>query len=349
MRFINKVLSFVLMVAILLGLINENAWGTGFPYVGAESFIVIESKTGKVIASKNPQEKQYMASTTKIMTGILAIEKLKDLDKTVTIPAECTNIEGSSMYLVPNQKVKLIDLLYGLMLRSGNDAATALAYFAGNKSCEEFIEEMNKKAVEIGAFNTHFTNPHGLHNKEHYTTAYDLALISKYAMENPVFKEIVGTKKYVNSDNKVYITNKNKVVYQYKYGNGIKIGYTKTAGRCLVASANKEDFEVIVVLLGDGNWFNDSYRVFDFVYDNYRFEDIIKKGQIVSHDEDGEPVFAKEGFRYPLINSEKEKIRIECVKTIPHIVSDERFQIFGVYKVYLGKDMLQIGELYKLD
>ena len=335
----------LLLIVIFSNILVYNSYAIEVPNIYAESYIVIDAHSGRIIASKNANQKKYMASTTKIMTTILAIESFNNLNKTVTIPKECTNIEGSSIYLVPNQKAKIIDLLYGVMLRSGNDAALSVAYFAGNKDVENFINKMNEKAKVLGAYNTNFMNPHGLHNENHYTTAYDLALITKYALENEQFKEIAAAKKYYNSDNNFYFINKNKVVYQYKYGTGVKIGYTKTAGRCLVASAKKEDMEIIVVVLNDGNWFNDSYKMFDFAFDNYKNYNIVSDDQLMLMDENDNPVFAETGFQYILTDDEKSNIKIETVKTAEHIANDSYNKIYGFYKISLNNQVIYSGKL----
>lgn len=310
------------------------------PSLSASSFIAIEPDSGRIIVSSNSNTKKYMASTTKIMTTIVAIEELEDLNKDVVIPAKCTNIEGSSVYLIPNQKAKLIDLLYGVMLRSGNDAATAIAYFAGDRNVDNFIEKMNKKAKQIGALNTHFVNPHGLHNDEHYTTAYDLALITKYAMNNPLFRKIASTKRYINENNNFYFFNKNKVVYQYKYGTGVKIGYTRAAGRCLVASAEKDDVEIIVVVLNDSNWFSDSYKVFDYAFSKLKRYKLMDKGQFITENNKGKPVFVSKEVSFVLSEDEITDINIEVIKKLDYYDTELKKCVFGICNIKLKDKVL---------
>lgn len=311
------------------------------PSLSASSFIAIEPDSGRIIVSRDSNAKKYMASTTKIMTTIVAIEELKDLNKEVLIPAECTNIEGSSVYLIPNQKVKLIDLLYGVMLRSGNDAASAVAYYAGDKNIDNFIEKMNEKAEQIGALNTHFVNPHGLHNDEHYTTAYDLALITKYAMNNPLFRKIASTKRYINEGNNFYFFNKNKVVYQYKYGTGVKIGYTRAAGRCLVASAEKDDVEIIVVVLNDSNWFSDSYKVFDYAFSQLKRYKLMDRGQFITKNDEGNPVFVSKEISLVLSEDEVTDIKIEVIKKIDYYDTELKKRVFGICNIKLKDKILE--------
>lgn len=315
------------------------------PGVSAQSYIVIDADSGRIIASKNPNQKLPIASTTKILTTILAIESINNIGQKIEVPPECSGIEGSSIYLQPKQMVSIKDLLYGTMLRSGNDAASTLAAFAGRNSEKGFVDMMNKKALELGALNSHFTNPHGLHNDDHYSTAYDLALISSHAMKNETFKEISTAKKYQAESMNTVFYNKNKVVHEYEYGSGIKIGYTKAAGRCLVASAEKDGTEIIVVVLNDGNWFQDSYTLFDWALENYKSYNIVEKGQFAGRDSDGKPVFISESFSYILTEEEKDKVRFETKISVPHIVNDKNQSVCGTYNIYLGDDLIHTGSL----
>jgi D-alanyl-D-alanine carboxypeptidase (penicillin-binding protein 5/6) len=315
------------------------------PDIYAQSYIVIDSDSGRVIASRNPNQKLPIASTTKILTTILAIETIDDIDQKIEVPAACTGIEGSSIYLLPKQMVSVRDLLYGTMLRSGNDAATTLAAYAGSKSGKNFIDMMNEKAKELGAYNSNFVNPHGLHDENHYSTAYDLALISRYAMKNEVFKEISSAKKYKADSINSYFFNKNKVVHEYEYGNGIKIGYTKSAGRCLVASAEKDGTEIIVVVLNDINWFQDSYKLFDWALNDYKSYSIVEEGQFVGRNNDGKPVFIGESFRYLLTEEEINQIRFEANFNVPHVVNNSGVAVCGTYHIYLGDELIYIGSL----
>ena len=320
------------------------------PDVYAESYVAIDAESGRILSSNNADKKLPMASTTKIMTTILSIENIDDINKIIEIPETCTNIEGSSLYLKPKQKASIKDLLYGTMLRSGNDAALALAYESGKNTegknnVDNFIAHMNEKAKEIGAYNTNFTNPNGLHDENHYTTALDLALISKYAMENETFREIASAKLYKAESLNAVLYNKNKVVHQYDYGSGIKIGYTKAAGRCLSASATKENSEVIAVVLNDNNWFNDCYKIFDWAFENYKKYNIVDEMQYITNTENGEPVFALEKFSCLL--SEEEIDRIKFVPNIsePILNSDNNSISYGTYDIYLNDEIIYTGHI----
>ena len=313
------------------------------PGVTAQAYIVIDAQSGRILKSHNANIKLPIASTTKIMTAILAIETIEDLNQKIEVPPECSGIEGSSIYLRPKQTVSIIDLLYGTMLRSGNDAAATLSKFAGRNDPEGFISMMNKKAEELGALNTNFENANGLHHDNHYSTAYDLALISAYAMKNATFREIATTEKYkAESMNNIFY-NKNKVVYQYKYGTGIKIGYTKAAGRCLVASAEKDGTEIIAVLLNDNNWFNDSYQIFDWAFENYKCYSIVEKEQFVKYTSEKSPIFIEDSFRCVLTDKEIKQIRFEALIEPELLSNDSDTKTCGTYNIYLGKTKIHTG------
>ncbi len=342
---ISRNLKILLFTAVILLFGVRYNTTEAIPEIMAQSYIVIDSDSGRIIGSGNPNEKLPIASTTKILTTILAIENIDDVEKKIEVPTACTGIEGSSIYLKPRQRVLIKDLLYGTMLRSGNDAAETLAAYAGRNSEDGFVGMMNEKAAELGAYDSNFVNSHGLNDENHYSTAYDLALISRHAMHNYMFKEISSAEKYnAQSMNTVFL-NKNKVVHQYKYGNGIKIGYTKAAGRCLVASAEKDGTEIIVVVLNDNSWFQDSYKIFDWAFENYKSYQITESGQFAGNTSDGRPVFISDGFSYLLTEEEKEKVRFESKITAPHIINKDNKAVCGVYNVYLGNEVIHTGGL----
>lgn len=214
--------------------------------------VIIEQSSKKIVNGDNYDTRLPMASTTKVVTAILACKSGK-LNETVTVPAAACGIEGSSIYLTPNEKIKLLDLVYGLMLRSGNDAATAIALYLGG-SIENFADMMNAHAKSVGALNSNFVNPHGLHNPEHYTTAYDLAIITADALDNPDFAAIVATKmhtvEYEGKETR-YLANKNKMLTMYDGAIGVKTGYTKAAGRCLVSAAERNGLKFVSVVLNE--------------------------------------------------------------------------------------------------
>lgn len=282
----------------------------------AQSAVVMERDSGRVLYIDNGHQIQEMASTTKIMTCILAIER-GNLEDIVTVSKNASGVEGSSIWLSAGEKMKLHDLLYGLMLASGNDAAVAIAEHIGG-SVPGFVQMMNVKAQEIGAHNTHFGNPNGLPCEGHYTTAYDLALIAAYAMRNPVFAEIVGTKyKTIPWEGHKYdrvVKNKNKILWQYEGGNGVKTGYTKNAGKCLVAGAERNGMQLVAVVLNDGKMFEDCMKLLDYGFENYAIYTILEKGEkagtvsITDGKEKAMDIYSQQEFRLPLTPAEKDKV-----------------------------------------
>ena len=232
--------------------------------------IAMELTHDKVLYEKNADSKLPMASTTKIMTALLIAEDC-DLRQELTVPDEAVGVEGSSIYLKSGEILTVQDLLYGLILRSGNDAATALAIYHSG-SVKDFVSAMNAKAKEIGADSTQFANPSGLPDDNHYTTARDLCKIACYAMKNSVFSEVAGCKNY--SGDYRNFTNKNKILNSLQGANGVKTGYTKKAGRCLVSSAKRGDMDVICVVLNCYDMYERSGKIIESCFDKYTVESI---------------------------------------------------------------------------
>ena len=251
--------------------------------VSAQFACVIDAMTGNVLYEKNAYKKHSMASTTKIMTALVALEN-SSLNDIVTASANAAGTEGSSIYLKPGEEITMEDLLYGLMLASGNDAAIAIAEHVGG-DVETFARMMTKKAKEIGAKNTSFKNPNGLDAEGHFTTAYDLALITRYAMQNDKFKEIVSSKtKTISNGTENYkrtLTNHNKLLNQYPDCIGVKTGFTKKTGRCLVSAAEKNGFRVICVTLNAPDDWNDHKNMLNFAFDTYKAKPLIIKDMIL--------------------------------------------------------------------
>ena len=257
------------------------------PEVVGETALVIDGKNGQVLFEKNPHQKVYPASTTKILTAIIALENGR-LDDKVTIHKDACNIEGSAVGLQEGEIISLEDLLYSLMLNSGNDSAVAIAHHVGG-TVEGFVRMMNEKAAELGALNTHFNNPNGLPDAEHYSTAYDMALISRYAMQNPDFRKIVATKtKIIERDYpgaQTYLENRNRLLWQYDGAIGIKTGYTLEARQCLISAVSKQDREFITVVMKSegGNIWNDSKKLFDYCFDEFELVNLTEAGRYVTN------------------------------------------------------------------
>lgn len=319
--------------------------------LSGKNYILMEESSGRILMEKGANIKMPIASTTKIMTALIALEKGNPNDK-VKIVGEKVNIEGSSIYLKHGEEIKLIDLIYGLMLRSGNDAALAIAnHISGSE--EAFVELMNKKAKEIGATNTNFTNPHGLHNKDHYSTAYDLALITKYAFTVKGFDTISGSKSYKSDrlQDNLFI-NKNKGIFEYRGGDGVKIGYTTVSGRCLVSSATRDGMRLIAVTLNDGNWFHSTYALMDYGFENYKPYVVYNKGQLIHRlsiangKKDIVALVSQEELVLPLNEEEKLKVKLvikDTKKTInaPIVKGD----ILGSVEVYLDGVLVKTDNL----
>ena len=250
--------------------------------VSAGGVMLMDARTHKVLYAKTAHEKLPMASTTKIMTAILAIEA-GNLDALVTVPQEAYGVEGSSMYLRLGEQISMRDLLYGLMLVSGNDAAVAIAVHVGG-SVEGFAALMNAKAASLGAHNTHFVTPNGLPDPDHYTTAYDLALIACYAMQNETFREIVGTTYYQTTTGEIARTvkNKNKILWEYEGGNGVKTGYTMAAGKCLVFAAEREGMQLVGVVLNCPDMFPSAKRLLDYGFETYQQETLVASDERIA-------------------------------------------------------------------
>jgi len=294
---------------------SNSADYTGTPKVGANAAIVMDAASGRVLFEKNAYSRLPMASTTKIMTAIVALEQ-GNLDDIVVVSKRAAGIGGSTINLKTGQKIRLRELLYGLMLNSGNDAAIAIAEHIGG-TVENFAEMMNKKAVEIGALDTSFKSPHGLDMDGHYSTAYDLAVITGYALKNPVFAEIVRTK----HANIGYTTlnNTNEMLSIYPGADGVKTGYTGKAGRCLVTSATRDGWQIISVVLGCPTRYiraESSKVILDYAFENYRPNVLIKKGdkvktlKVIKGVESDVNILTMDEVVFPLREDEKDKVEM---------------------------------------
>lgn len=267
----------------ILSSTNTSQLPIAIPETNSRSCVVIDRNTNTILYGKNENTQRKMASTTKIMTATIIIENC-NLNETIEISKKAAGTGGSRLGLKTGDKITIKDLLYGLMLRSGNDAAVALAEYAGG-DINGFAELMNKKAYELGLTNTHFQTPHGLDSDEHYTTAYELALLSNYALNNTTFAQIVGTKNYtitINSYPK-NLSNTNELLGNLDGVYGIKTGFTNGANRCLVSACKRNDMDIICVVLGaDTKNYrtSDSIKIINYIFDNFKpinIKEIINK------------------------------------------------------------------------
>lgn len=281
--------------------------------VAAESAILMDQTSGRVLFEKDSHKKMRIASITKVMTALIAIESGK-MNQTVKISDNAFGTEGSSIYLKKGEKMKLSDLIYGLLLRSGNDAAVAIAEKVAG-SVPGFVYLMNKKARELGMLDTYFSNPHGLDDHEdHYSTAYDMALLTNAAMKDPEFRKIFKTKYHVapNEEEKWgrKWKNKNKLLFRYKYSTGGKTGFTKRAGRTLISTANKGKLNLTVVTLNDGRDWEDHENLFNWAFGHYQMATIVRKGKITGIKQRFYPgrLYAHHDLTLPLSDEEKETL-----------------------------------------
>ena len=321
----------------------------------AKAMCVLEKDSKRVAYSKNMNTQLPMASTTKVVTAITVLQHCNDLEQYITVDDGAIGIEGTSIYLRAGEVVKIKDLLYGLMLRSGNDAATALAYHVGG-SVEGFTKMMEKLALSVGAVNSSFANPHGLDNKEHYTTAHDLALITAYALNNPIFKEIVSTKSYVieatNKSDKRYLTNKNKLLNTLDGCCGVKTGFTSKAGRCLVSAIEKENTSYVCVVLNCGPMFEESSELLNSAINNYSNKQIIDKNReiyneyILDNNAGKLYLYAEEDFYYPLSEEEVKDIKLEYKVMLNNAKEGD---IVGEIKIFFQKDLIKSVKLVTMN
>ena len=245
--------------------------------LSAQKAYVLDAVSGRVLLEKDADSQSLIASTTKIMTALIVCEQCNVLDR-MRIPKEAVGIEGSSMYLKEGEVLTLQELLYGLMLSSGNDAAVALAIYCGG-TVEGFAEMMNDKARNLGMTGTHFSNPNGLDAPGHYSTARDLAKLAAYAMENPVFYKTVSAKNVKIGER--YLTNHNKLLWRVDGADGVKTGYTKAAGRILVSSATRENRRIIAVTIDAPDDWNDHAEVLEKGFSRYQVEKIVSEGELL--------------------------------------------------------------------
>ena len=316
--------------------------------ISAESAILIDADSGRVLCEQNAFLKRPMASTTKIMTALIACEKGK-LNDIVTISPYASGTEGSSLWLKIGEKLTLEDLLYGLMLKSGNDAAIAIAeHIAG--STDAFVLMMNKRAKELGAYNTNFKNPHGLDNDGHHTTAYDLALIAMEAMKNDKFVMFASAKTHsipMEGENwSRALKNHNKLLWKYDECIWGKTGFTKLAKRCLVSAAEKNGVRLICVTLNAPDDWNDHKLLFDYGFENFKKENVIEKNKKITtlkiNEKTKADLIAKDSFE-ALISSE-DKIRTEIIFDTVSLPI-EKGKKCGNIKIYNGEILIGNVEL----
>jgi len=308
LRRLGTVLSAAVVLSASPGYAAAAAHSPEAIHTNAKAAALIDVASGRLLYSSQGDRRMKIASLTKIMTAVVALENGR-LEDQVKAGPKAVGKEGSSLYLKLGERMSLGNMLYGLMLRSGNDAATAIAEHVGGTE-EGFVHLMNEKAERLGLTNTHFMNPHGLDHKDHYSSANDMARLTAYALHNPVFREIVKTqvKSAPNPneswDYKWY--NKNKMLRMYEGADGVKTGYTKTAFRCLVSSATRNGQQLAAVTLNDGDDWADHRKLLDWGFAHYPLRELVSEGDPVA----GQPYEAARPFRYPLADGEERRVKI---------------------------------------
>lgn len=328
------------------------------PSTSARAMILMEKTTGRVLAQKNADEQLSIASTTKIVTALTVLNYCEDIKRVVTIDKKSVGIEGTSIYLREGEKLTIEDLLHGLMLRSGNDAAVALAYAIGG-SIENFCYMMNETAKQCGAAGCNFTNPHGLEQERHHCSAKDLANISRYAMQNKEFARIVGTKQYriAASDDTTgrVLQNKNKLLTHLDGADGVKTGFTKKAGRCLVSSCTRDGMTLICVVLNCGPMWEESERLLEYGFKSYSMKELLQPYfvcgtiDVQNSDKESVEVFSMKGFSYPMTNEEYQKVSVsfDYPTTLQAPVQKEK--IVGKVCIKLDNDLLFEENIYTME
>lgn len=335
-----KLLLFLFLFIICIGRVEAST-------KSASSYVLMDEKTGRVLLSKDKDSKRLIASITKIMTATIAIESGK-MDDIVVIGDEIKKSYGSGIYIEEGEEIKLKDLVYGLMLRSGNDAAIAIAtYVAGSE--EEFVKMMNDKANSLGMKNTIFYNSNGLPTPSgNYSSCYDMALLTRYAMQYDIYREIVKTKKYkVSTNKKSYIWhNKNKLL-NYDYITGGKTGYTEESGRTLVSSASIDNMNFIVVTIRDSDDWNTHLELYDYAKNNYYPYKVLSKASFnIINDSyyKNSTFYIKDDVYIPLLKNETKTL-------LSHIVLEKK-KVYstndkvGKDQIYLGNDLIYEEDIY---
>ncbi|MCL2672142.1 MAG: D-alanyl-D-alanine carboxypeptidase [Clostridiales bacterium] len=313
--------------------------------------ILIEAASGRVLYAHNAESKLPMASTTKVMTCLLALE-MGDLDALVSVADAAIGVEPSSMYLQKGEKIALRDLLYGLMLLSANDAAVAIACHLDG-SVAAFAARMNARAKELGCENTNFVNPNGLPAADHYTTARELAILCAAAMQNETFREIIGTEYYVTKtgNHARQLKNKNRLLWSFDGANGIKTGYTRAAGKCLTFAAERDGLQLVGVLLHSGDMWGDAKALLNAGFAAVELRDIVDanvsqaKVQVQSSTTETLELYPREDYRYPMRRDGKDEIRVEIQAASHALAPVPAGQTLGHVYVYLNGNLIWQTEL----
>ncbi|MHB1654572.1 MAG: D-alanyl-D-alanine carboxypeptidase family protein [Desulfitobacteriaceae bacterium] len=321
------------------------------PTVSADAAVLLDVATGDVLYDKQAHKKRAPASTTKIMTAILGLE-LGRPEEVVTVSQKAAGVGESTLHLDPGEKIILYELITGALVKSGNDACVAIAeQIAGSE--EKFVNLMNQKALLLGATDTHFANPNGLPNKDHYSSAYDLAMMARYGLQLPAFSSIIRQKEteihFLEPDVMMDLRNTNKLLWSYPYADGVKTGTTNAAGKCLVASATRDGRQLVAVVLQAPNRFGDAQKLLEWGFNNTETYTLAQAGEIVGE-------FPLAGVQIGAVLStplqvtipkeEKAKLSLKVVWVRPPTLPVQSGEILGRYEVWAGEKRLMSVPLH---
>ncbi|MBO7219514.1 MAG: D-alanyl-D-alanine carboxypeptidase [Clostridia bacterium] len=357
----NKIMIFMLMFCCLLSIFYTNVssiYAHETIDTVAKGMVVLEGNTNTILYNNNSDIQLPMASTTKIMTALICIENCNNLDEKIVVSDNSVGIEGTSIYLKYNEEITIRDLLYGLILASGNDCAVAIAiHIAGTE--DDFVDLMNKKVHELNLQNTHFSNPHGLDEEGHYTSAYDLAIITSCAMKNDDFRDIVATKRHTIESTNVseprYLKHKNRLMFEDDNCIGVKTGFTDNAKRCLVSAYEYEGMMIISVVLNCQPMFEECDRLTNLVKDNYVMKQFINPYSYVSSidvnssDKNQVGLITIQGFKIPILKSELDCYSVEY--DLPDTITApvELNEPLGNVVVLYNNDVIYSDKLYSIE
>lgn len=347
----------VLIIALFVIPQPQNSVYANDDACACKAMAVYEGNSDTLLYQKNAYDHLAIASTTKIITCIVAIENYPDLEREIVVSDRAVGIEGTSIYLKHNEKIKFKDLLYGLMLASGNDCAVAIAEEVAG--IDKFVEMMNEYASRVGANNTHFTNPHGLDENGHYSCAFDMALITSKALDNPVFREIVSTKYHniepTNVYQKRFLKHKNRIMFNDENCIGVKTGFTDNAGRCLVSASEKDNMRVVSVVLNCKPMFEECARLDKMAYDNYTYKQFVKPYNYVgttyieSGDKEEVGLATADAFGMLIKRSEEDMYKVEYDVPETAVAPINLNQKIGKVKVLKNGEIIYESSLCAID
>ena len=337
---VNPVYGALAKKPVKLAVVSEGPSG-----ISADTAVLMDVATGDLLFGKQANKRRPPASTTKIMTAILGFE-LGRSDEVVTVSQKAADVGEATLHLDPSEKINLYELITGALVRSGNDACVAIAeHIAGSE--EQFVQLMNQKALALGAQNTHFENTNGLPRKEHYSTAYDLALIARHGLQIPQFGSITRQKEtkihFLEPDFTMDLKNTNKLLWNYPYADGVKTGTTIAAGKCLVASATKEGRQLLVVVLNAPDRFGDAQKLLEWGFEKTETVRLVKAGQAIADfpsSKESVHVFSKDSIDISIIKAERKKIQTRIVWEKTANLPIQAGERLGHLEVWLGEQKL---------